>query len=152
MPHTDPDTEGDPWTFQLDNTGDIDFSQERQTVRTIHGGLATVQDLKVALDSFRQNRTAGVEGDDPRDPDFGLDVFRARRSAQSLQREVRRTLEYDDYRHSRVSSVQSVQVRQHAGREMEVEATISLADEPETLTLTVSLVTGDVGFTGGSLS
>ena len=146
MTHTGAD--GTPWTFRLDSTGDIDWVPEHQTVGTVGGPVATVQDLKVALDTIRRNRARGVEGEDPRDPKFGLDVFEAMQSAQSLQREVRRTLEYDDYRHERVSAIRAISVEQYAGREMAVEATISLRDEPQDITLSINLATGDLSVYG----
>lgn len=128
MPHGQ--AEGEPWTFAVDSAGDLVLT-DNQTVRIASGEQATVQDLKVALATYR--------GTDPRDPEFGLNVFNAIGSNQALKREVRKTLEYDDYRHNRVSAVREIEVVPGPGRSAAVHATISLTDMPDDITLVFDL-------------
>lgn len=137
MPH--PDMDGEPWSFALDSDGDIRLT-ENNTAKLIRGNQATVQALKVALATYR--------GDDPRDDDFGLDVFSAVRSNTALKREIRKTLEYDDYRHSRVTSVRDIEVEVLGGREVNVHATISLAERPDTITLVFDLFNNSLTILG----
>lgn len=145
MPHTE--AEGTPWTFGISDTGDIQLT-ENNTVRRVTGHFATLQDLKVALDSVARNPEQGVEGDDPRDPEFGLDVFGAIGSNQALKRAIRKTLEYDDYRHDRVSSVRRLRLVRHGGRDVTVHATISLTTEPDDITLVFDLFSGGLTVRG----
>lgn len=145
MPH---DTaEGTPWTFALDNGGDIRMT-ENNTAALVGGDLATVQDLKVALETYSRNLRQNIRGEDPRDPDFGLDVFDAVGSNQALKREVRRTLEYDDYRHNRVSSIRDIDIIRHGSRDVTVECTISLHAQPEDITLVFDLFSGQTSIHG----
>lgn len=142
---------GEPWTFATDQTGDIQWtSQNRPAI--VRGDRATVQDLKVALATHSQSRAHGTDGEDPRDPDFGLDVFAAVRSMTALKREIRRTLEYDDYRHNRVSAIRDLTITRVAGTKQNVQVTVvlSLADEPENVTLVFDLTTGSLDVVGGN--
>lgn len=147
MPHTEAD--GEPWTFATTSNGDLSVDSN-QRLETVTGERATVQDLKVALDCYKSNPDAGVAGDDPRDPEFGLGVFKATRSIQSLKREIRKALEYDDYRHDRVTAVRDIDVIREGGREMRVEATLSLAARPEDLTLVFDLADNHLAVVGGA--
>lgn len=137
MPHEE--AEADPWTYALESDGDIRWDSREQSVRTIAGDNATRQDLKVALATYK--------GTDPRDPDFGLNVFGTLESITALKREIRRTLEYDDYRHNRVTSVRSVRVygaRDGDRKDVQVEATVSLAALPDETTLVFDLTDGSL--------
>jgi radical SAM superfamily enzyme YgiQ (UPF0313 family) len=147
MPHTE--AEDAPWTFATTSTGDLRLGDD-QRLETVSGDRATVQDLKVALDCYRRTPEQGVEGDDPRDPAFGLNVFAATQSVQALKREIRRTLEYDDYRHDRVTAVRNIEVFRRSGRDMAVEVTISLAARPDTLTLVFDLADNRLAVAGGT--
>lgn len=147
MPHTE--SEGEPWTFATTSTGDLALDSNKR-FETVSGDRATVQDLKVALDCYKRNREQGVEGDDPRDPEFGLDVFAATRSVQALKREIRKTLEYDDYRHDRVTAVRNLDVTRRSGRDMAVEVTISLATRPDNITLVFDLANDRLAIVGGA--
>lgn len=92
----------DHWTFGLTSDGDIRWDYERHHPALVSGLTQVKQDLLVALDTY--------EGEDPMDEEFGLDVFRAVRSTPHLRDEVRKTIEYDDYRHTRVKAVTDLRV------------------------------------------
>lgn len=111
------DNKLDTWTFATDEDGDLRFTS-LNTLATTEAHHAIVQDLKVAL--------ATVQGEDPRDEQFGLDVFEATQSITHLKREIRRTLLYDDYRYERVEAVPEVEVYRAGHRRGEVTATIRL--------------------------
>lgn len=148
MPHTERDAE--PWTFALDATGDIQWS-DANAPRVVRGvERTTAQALKVALATYSEGEF--TDGEDPRDPEFGLDVFAATKSMQSLKREIRRTLEYDDYRHDRVTHVRDISINRPTGskEDVEVAVVVSLADEPEDITLTFDLFSGQIAVSGGT--
>lgn len=105
-----------PWTFALAADGDL-IVNDANTFTRIDGSEAIEQDLKVALQT--------LQGEDHRDPDFGLALFQAVRSDQALERHIRRTVEYDDYRHSRVRAVEEVTIDRDApGVRHGVEVTV----------------------------
>lgn len=140
MPHEQADE--DPWTFAVDDQGDL-LMTSGHTIRTVEGIEATLQDLKVALATYK--------GTDPRDEDFGLDVFETFDSLYALRREVRRTLEYDDYRHDRVTSIQNIELFGHEGgsrQDITVHVSLSLADPPEDITLVFDLFSGSTAVVG----
>lgn len=130
---TNPDVDIDvdfenTWTFATDSDGDILFN-ELNTVPTVEGDRAIVQDLKVAL--------ATIKEEDPLDEAFGLDVFTATRSVPFLKREIRRTLLHDDKLHDRVESVPEVDVYRLQNRRARVEVLVRL-DTDEEMTLSMA--------------
>ena len=140
MAHTDED--GEPWTFATTRTGDLNIT-EQNTIQTVHGHeQTTLQDLKVALSTYK--------GEDPRDREFGLHVFETFESLTALKREIRKTLEYDDYRHERVTSIRRIELYGTDSRQdVAVEVTLSLEEEPEDITLVFDLFTNQLSITGG---
>jgi len=145
VPHTD--EEGEPWTFATDSTGDLELDSNNR-LRTVRGDQATVQDLKVALASYSESEIGDTDGDDPRDPEFGLDVFAATRSMRALRREIPKTLEYDDYRHDRVTAIRNIRIIRESGRSFAVQATISLAAQPDDITLIFDLFSNSLAIRG----
>lgn len=111
------------WTLALDKDGDLMFSEEIQSFRTVDAEKAVKQSLNVALGT--------VQGEDPLDEDFGLNIFKATGSFTQLEREIRRTLIYDDYQHNRVDHVDRVNITQ-LGKErrahVEVEVTLQTGE------------------------
>lgn len=119
------------WTFKVDETGDIDLNNQKQ-ITTVRGEDSLLQDLRVAMTSFR--------GEDEIDRDFGFDLFGSIPNENALKREIRRVLEYDDFRHARVQSIASLEILSHGGRRegVEVRARINLnhgTEEPTTETV-----------------
>lgn len=133
----------DKWTFALDHGGDILWDDDRQNVRTVDGLTAVKQDLLVALDTY--------EGEDPLDDRYGLDVFDAVRSNDSLRYEITRTLQYDDYRHNRVQAVTDIRIIRTspgARENVEVEIDVDLRTGGA-LTIIFDLFSGTVQVVGG---
>lgn len=93
---------GQRWTLALDSDGDLRFNDKVQGLITVSGTEAAKQSFKVAL--------LTPKGEDDMDPEFGLDVFRATNSWLELERQIRKTLNYDDYRHDRVKSIDEVEI------------------------------------------
>lgn len=116
--------ESDNWTFALDRDGDLRLD-EMNTVPVAVGTPAVSQSLRVAL--------ATVMGEDPLDPEFGVDVFKATRNVAFLRREVRRCLLHDDKAHSRVDAVTRVDVFQKPNRRADVRVDVLLEDAERTL-------------------
>lgn len=117
------------WTFATDERGDLKMTEMNRfaVVRDTHD---LHQVLKTAL--------ATVEGEDPLDEEFGLDIFAATRSIPHLKREIRRTLLYDDEHHDRVESVPTVNVDMVRNRHARVYIEVELdTGDIEVLTLNV---------------
>ena len=107
------------WTLALDTDGDLRFDDRSKRLLDTSGVHAVTQSFKVAL--------ASVKGEDPIDPEFGLDVFAATRSTAHLEREIRRTLDHDDYRHDRVESIDDVTIIRDLGsRRAHVDISLTL--------------------------
>lgn len=126
--HSDSGAELNKWTFALTRDGDIRYDEREQNVVTIARERAVRQDLLVALGTYK--------GEDPLDPDFGLDVFEAVRTTPNLEDEITRTLMYDDYRHDRVESVIDVSLQRsaHGSREnADVDIVVKLRSGRELL-------------------
>ena len=123
----DQKTSIDVWTWALDPDGDLRMGEDGRFVTT-EQETAVIQDLLVAL--------ATQMGEDRLDPDFGLDTLAAIRSHTHLKRQIRRTIEHDDYRHERVTRVPLVEIDHVPGdrESANVRATIRF-DEADEITL-----------------
>lgn len=136
MPHTEePPNERenmiDTWTLATDADGDLRYNEQNRLTTTA-GQTAVEQDLRVAI--------ATAEGEDPMDDAFGLDIFTATNSVAHLRREIRRTLEHDDYRHDRIDAVTEVDVYRLEERTGYVRATVELdTGQPTVLTFNLPL-------------
>lgn len=132
-PDRDPDEEDlapyEGWTFATDERGDL--------VMTEANRLATVNDAR-AVRQCLLTAIASLQGEDPLDPEFGLDRFAATNSVPHLKRELSRVLLYDSKDHERVSSVDdvSVYISGHRNAEVEIEVTLERG-QLEVLTLDV---------------
>lgn len=117
------DTVRDAWTFATDEEGDLRLT-DANTLAVTEGPRAIHQDLRVALSTR--------EGEDPLDPEFGLDAFSATTSYTHLKREIVRTIEHDDHRHDRVDAVTAIDVVKFEDRHAEVFVTADLEDDSTT--------------------
>lgn len=105
-------------TLALAPDGDLAVD-ELNSLSWVRGHEAVVQDLKVTL--------ATVQGEDPFDPDHGLDAFAATGASEArLRLEIVQALDRDD----RVKKVNDVAIDRDAeSRRAEVSVTVTLADD-----------------------
>lgn len=119
------------WTLALDEDGDLRFNETTNRLMSVAGTAAVEQSLEVAL--------ATVEGEDPMDEEFGLDIFAATKSEAHLEREIRRALIYDDKDHDRVKAVESVDIIKTPGeRDAHIVVTVRV-DTGDVRTLRIEL-------------
>ncbi|NEU58593.1 GPW/gp25 family protein [Halorussus sp. MSC15.2] len=104
-------------TLALESNGDLEVN-ELNTLSWVRGPEAVVQDLKVTL--------ATRQGEDPFDPDHGLDTFAATGTAESrLKLEIVQTLNRDD----RVNKVDEVRIdRDPDSRKTSATVQVTLVD------------------------
>lgn len=121
------------WTLSLDQHGDLMFNDTTKQFSTLSGEDAVKQSLNVSLGC--------VKGEDPLDPEFGMDIFRATRSFRHIEREIRRAIMHDDKDHSRVEAVTSVDItRLGRRRQARVNVEVKLdTGEVETLAINVGV-------------
>ncbi|WP_158058260.1 GPW/gp25 family protein [Halorussus halophilus] len=106
-------------TLALESSGDLEVN-ELNTIRWVRGHEAVVQDLKVTL--------ATIQGEDPFDPEHGLDMFAATGTSEPrLKLEVVQALDRDD----RVKKVDEVVIDRDDSRRASVQVTVTLVDDSQ---------------------
>lgn len=107
-------------TLALEADGDLEVN-ELNTLRWVDGHEAVVQDLKVTL--------ATIQGEDPFDPEHGIDVFAATGTTEArLELEIVQALDRDD----RVEKVNEVSIDPESdSRVASVQVTVTLVDDSQ---------------------
>lgn len=122
------------WTFATAEDGDLRITEMNRLAVT-RDEHAVRQCLLTAL--------ATVQGEDPIDPEFGLDVFAATRSIPFLKRELAETLQHDSKDHERVESVNEIEVYVGGNRNASVDIDVTLEDGlDEVITISIGGVLG----------
>lgn len=107
-------------TLALEPDGDLEIN-ELNTLRWVRGHEAVVQDLKVTL--------ATIQGEDPFDPEHGIDMFAATGTSEArLKLEIVQALDRDD----RVKKVNEVAIDPDSdSRQASVTVTVTLVDDSQ---------------------
>ena len=110
-------------TLAMDRDVDI-FRDDQKQGAFFEDVIGVQQELKILL--------ATVKGEDPFNPNFGLDVFKVAESPESVvKREVRIALQKDN----RVAEVPNISVEDRTNRRVDIQVDIRLVND-ETLQIT----------------